>query len=51
MIKVEHLFKSFDDKPVLKDINADFEAILKECENKEASIASLKEYVAVLDKL
>ena len=25
MIKVEHLFKSFDDKPVLKDINAEFE--------------------------
>ena len=25
MIKVEHLFKSFDDKPVLTDINAEFE--------------------------
>ena len=25
MIKVEHLFKSFDDKEVLKDINAEFE--------------------------
>ncbi|MDY4484769.1 MAG: dynamin family protein [Anaerovibrio sp.] len=36
---------------LLKDINADFEAILKECENKEASIARLKEYVAILGKL
>ena len=36
---------------LLKDINADFEDILKECENKEASIAHLKKYVAVLGKL
>ena len=48
--ELDKIKDSFSEE-LLKDINADFEAILKECENKEVSIARLKEYVAVLGKL
>ena len=38
-------------KELLKDINADFEEILKECEDKEANIARLREYEDLLGRI